>query len=377
MGFSAIIVAGGLGKRFRGDKPKQLYNLLGLKLWEWSYKQFENCKECKEIILVVPKEFKERFKLQHKPLKPFLITTGGEQRQDSVLNGLKAAKYEFVAIHDAARPLISQNLINKLQKASSKYNAAIPGIQVSETIKKSILIDKENFILETIPREDLYLIQTPQFFKKDKLTELIENSIACFTDDAALFEREKLPVFLVDGERINFKITNKEDLNMAEKLLSSNIRVGFGIDYHRFCDNKDLTIGGVKIPFTKGLQGHSDADVLTHAIIDAMLGASGEKDIGTFFPDNDPKYKNISSLILLKKTIELLKNPLIINIDCVIISEKPKFKPYIDKIIDSLSETLKIHPQKISVKATTTEKMGPEGREEGISVRAVVNLIIN
>ncbi len=372
MGFSAVIVAGGYGKRFSAFKPKQLFNLFGIPIWEYSFNAFLKFSNCSEIILVVPEEFEKYFKLPENIQKYTIIATGGERRQDSVLSGLKHCNEKYIAIHDAARPLISQNLINRVWEKAVYHDGVIPALKVSETLKEI----KNNTICKTISRENIFYIQTPQIFEGSKLIRALENASDSYTDDSGAMEIQGYKIHMVEGDLKNIKLTSEKDLNMAEKMLSNEIRTGFGIDFHRFGKNRKLILGGLEVPHSEGLTGHSDADVLTHAIIDSILGACSKRDIGFHFPDSKKKYRDIESLDLLKKTLKICSFPRILNIDTVIVAEKPKLSNHIENIIAKISGTINIDPSKISVKATTSEGMGPEGRSEGISARSIVTLLL-
>ncbi|KQC14777.1 MAG: hypothetical protein APR63_05210 [Desulfuromonas sp. SDB] len=371
MGFTAVIVAGGIGTRFQSNYPKQLKLIKAKPVWQWSVSKFNLHPQCNQIIVVVPQKWKDHFVKPPLVKKDFKVIIGGDLRQDSVLAGISIAQQPWVAIHDAARPLISYNLIHELWQNTTGTDAVIPGLPLNETLKKI----NENYVEMTLPRESLYSVQTPQFVKKELLIQILKNSNQVYTDDAAAMESSGYRVKLIQGDPRNIKITTQQDFNMAINLLSTSSKVGMGIDFHRFIAGRKLILGGVIIPHTQGLLGHSDADVLTHAIIDALLGACGKKDIGTYFPDDDDKFKDADSLDLLAQSMEICNQPEIVNIDTVIIAEKPKLKPWIDKITYNLADKLKIDNSLISVKATSYEGLGPEGEGLGISAHALVQVI--
>ncbi|MBN2362948.1 2-C-methyl-D-erythritol 2,4-cyclodiphosphate synthase [candidate division WOR-3 bacterium] len=374
MGFSAVIVAGGSGKRFSAPVLKQSMPLFGLRMWEWSAKAFDASDGCDEIVIVKPKGIKNSqslFRPESTYRHKLVFIEGGSERHLSVLNGIKKTSCEFVAIHDAARPLLKRQLIEKLWTECRKGFSVIPVTDVFDTIKEV----KNGFVEKTVDRSKLRRIQTPQFFPK----KIIENALAScteiLTDDSSYAEKNGTKVLTVPGDSCNFKITTREDFDTAQKLLASSARVGFGLDFHRYSENRDLILGGVKIPFELGLLGHSDADALYHAITDAVLGACGMRDIGFYFPDDNKSFLGASSAHLLKKALVIAGNPHIVNIDSVVVAEKPKLSPHVPEMIENISRTVGCDSSSVAVKATTSERMGPEGAMEGISARAVVSLL--
>ncbi len=375
-----IIVAAGLGKRF-GSTDKVLTLVKGKPLFIWAIEPFESLKEINNILIVTRREVFERVEsyIQKFHIKKVSkIIEGGKERQDSVYNALKALPddTDIVLIHDAARPLVSEELIKNILKClTTSIDGVIPSIPLTDTIK---WIKKANLVGGTINRDVLRAVQTPQAFWYKKLISAYVNAYKegfYGTDDASLIERYGGAVVVAKGDTKNIKITTKEDLDKMEFLIDKNfqnfenLRIGFGYDSHRFEQGRKLIIGGVEIPYEKGLAGHSDADVLVHAIIDALLGSAGLGDIGRHFPDTDLAYKNISSLILLERTLELLKfnNIEPLWIDCTIFAEKPKMSSYIPE----MQSNFKNFGININIKAKTNEKMGFIGRQEGIAAQAV------
>lgn len=375
-----IIVAAGLGKRF-GSTDKVLTQIKGKSLFIWAIQPFESLKEINNISIVTRREVFERVQSYLKKFnikKVSRIIEGGKERQDSVYNALKELPEDtdIVLIHDAARPLVSEELIkNILNCLTPSIDGVIPGIPLTDTIKWT---KKANLVGGTINRDVLRAVQTPQAFWYKKLFSAYENAYQegfYGTDDASLIERYGGTVIVAKGDNKNIKITTKEDLDKMEFLIErnwqnfENLRIGLGYDSHRLEKGRKLIIGGVEIPYESGLAGHSDADVLVHAIIDALLGSAGLGDIGRHFPDTDPAYKNISSLILLEKTLEILKSYNVepLWIDCTIFAEKPKMAPYITKMQKNL-QRLGIST---NIKAKTNEKMGFIGRQEGIAAQVV------
>lgn len=389
----AVIVSAGIGKRF-GSSDKVFAEIFDKPLLIWAVQAFEDINLIDEIWIVTRKELFQRArenleKFNIKKVKK--IIEGGGQRQDSVYNALKELyeNTDIVLIHDAARPMVSKTLIKKILNAmNSEIDGVIPVVPLNDTIK---WIKKENIVGGTLNRDILRAVQTPQAFWFKKLLQAYKKAYEedfYGTDDASLIERYGGKVLTIDGEEKNIKITTKQDLQKLSVLAGMNnfsnhesyreqknnislksIRIGMGYDSHRFMEGRKLIIGGVEIPYSHGLYGHSDADVLIHAIIDAILGSAGVGDIGTHFPDTDPLYKDISSMELLKKTLNLVKNYGVepVWIDCTIFAEKPKMLTY----IPDMNKNLQKLGLNVNIKAKTNEGMGFIGRCEGISAQAV------
>jgi 2-C-methyl-D-erythritol 4-phosphate cytidylyltransferase/2-C-methyl-D-erythritol 2,4-cyclodiphosphate synthase len=307
-----------------------------------------------------------------------MAITGGERRQDSVMEGLKALSDDvsIVLVHDAARPFATPDLTERVIAAARAHGAAVPVIPVPDTVKR---LDGDR-VDETVDRSGLGLAQTPQGFRRD-IIELAYRELAGVdvTDDAAAVERLGLPVAVVSGEPGNFKVTTPVDLQLASVVancrrgMGPGYRAGTGSDTHRLVKGRDLVLCGVKIPFEKGLDGHSDADVATHAVCDALLGAVAEGDIGVHFPPGDPTYKGISSLVLLEKVVAMVRerNCRVVSVDVTVVAEAPRLAPHVQKMRRSLAAVLDLDIQAVSVKATTTEGTGPEGQGLAISSSAV------
>lgn len=382
----AIIPAAGAGKRLKSHIAKQYLLLNSVPVLVHTLKVFQNSKNIDKIILAVPlddlvyirQELVEKYGLT----KITNTVAGGKERQDSVRNCLMVieGKCELVVIHDAVRPFVTEELIKSVVDAAKITGAAVAGIRIKDTIKE---IKKDNMVLTTVPRHNLWLTQTPQAFKFKLLKDVYkaaydENFYG--TDDASLVEKMGKKIKMVEGSSENIKITTKEDMLIAEALMKIRnkavLRSGIGYDSHRLVAERKLILGGVEIPFDKGLDGHSDADVLIHAICDALLGASGIKDIGRHFPDNDPEFKDISSMIILEKVNEIIaaQGFSVNNIDATVVMEKPKLAPYAAKMISNISRVLNIPESCVSVKAKTNEGMGFVGRNEGVAVFAIVTL---
>ena len=370
----AIIVAGGKGKRFSSKEKKQFFKIGSKTILDLTVEKFLNHNLIDRIVVVISEE--DRYKFNINDDKIYKISLPGEERKDSVLNALNTIKNDInendnILIHDGVRPFVSENLITKILNALNDYDCVVPGIKIFDTVKE---IDNENFIKKTLNRDKLIRIQTPQGFKGKLLNILIGNlkKPINFTDEASVFEFSGEKVKVIPGEEKNLKITTKEDIM---KFYSSSF-TGFGYDVHKFCKGRELYLGGIKIEYDYGLEGHSDADVLLHSIIDAILGAAGYGDIGELFPDTDNKYKDIRSTKLLKIVAEKINNDFLINnIDSTIVCEKPKLKNYKNLMREKLSEILNIPVENINIKATTTEGLGFTGRNEGIASYSVVTLV--
>lgn len=375
---AVIIVAAGQGKRF-GSPDKVFVEINNKPVIMFSIQVFESIDFIDDIWIVTRKdafEKTEKIIQSFKNQKIKGIIEGGRERQDSVYNALKAIDKDtdIVLVHDAARPLVSKQLVERVfETMNPDVDGVIPAVELTDTIK---WIKKKNIIGGTLNRNILRAVQTPQAFWFKKLLNVYEKAYeegVYGTDDAFLVEIYGGKVVAVQGDEKNIKITTKNDLEKVKIFLKlyemNNLRVGIGYDSHRLVSGKKLIIGGVEIPYEKGLEGHSDADVLIHAIIDALLGSAGFGDIGKHFPDTDPQYKDISSLILLERTLEIIKNQGIhpLWIDCTIFAEKPKLSPY----ISAMKENLKRIGLNVNIKAKTNEGMGFIGRSEGIAAQAV------
>ena len=359
-----IILASGQSKRFNSNKPKQFIIYKNQALFKHSLEKAIKSKLFKKIILVInnKKNIKEKFP------KNVLVIKGGKERSDSSLIALKYIKKfkpSNVLIHDAARPNFTIKLLKNLIKALKNNKAVIPGINSKDTIKYKVKNQLFN-----LNRNNLILTQTPQAFKFKDLYALSIKQKNKITDEATLFIENNFKIKFINGENLNNKITFKEDI------IDKKIFYGIGFDIHRLKKGKKLYLGGIKIPFHSGLKGHSDGDVIIHAVIDSLLGAMRKKDIGTYFPDYLKKYKNIRSPKMLKVIIEILSknNFNINNLHINLIWEKPKVSKYRDNIIQSLSNLLKIDKDLINLKGKTVEKLGLIGREKAIACEVICSI---
>ena len=367
---SALIVAAGTGSRFGGDIPKQFIKIGRRTVIEETCLSFENCDVVDDIVVVCSEEYLDYTEsLLAGCQKLRALVLGGAERQDSVRAGLNAIKESsdggIVLVHDAARPYLTKELIERVAACAHENGTAIPVIRPKDTIRTA---------QKTLDRGSLFAVQTPQGFRKEILVEAYEKAGKdgfIGTDEASLAERAGYEISLVEGEYSNKKITTPEDISLNE------VRTGMGYDVHRLVPERDCIICGVKIPHETGLLGHSDADVATHALMDALLGAAAMGDIGRHFPDTDKAYEGISSIELLEKVKSLIyaEGYAIGNVDITIICQRPKIAPHIERMRNILAEALGIEAERINVKATTSEQLGFTGREEGIAASAVCTLI--
>lgn len=379
---TAIILAGGSGSRMGEEVTKQKITLCGSSVLRRSVRAFSESNEVDSIVVVCREDEVDWAKEELADiLKIQSVVSGGKTRAESAFKGFSAIPEEsnFVAIHDAARCLITKENIDNVIYSAYEHKAATAGTAVTDTIK---VINGE-FTESTIPRNQLFIAHTPQIFARDLYENALNNSLKdeSITDDNMLVEKIGVNVFCVDTGKENIKITTKEDLSYAEYILErrrgmSEIRVGHGYDVHRLVEGRRLVLGGVEIPHTKGLLGHSDADVLIHAIMDAILGACAMGDIGRHFPDSSAEYKDISSLILLKRVYDMVKAKgfSVVNIDATVVMQRPKIAAYIACMVENISKIMNIEQGRINIKATTEEGLGFTGCEEGVVAHAVATI---
>lgn len=368
----ALIVAAGSGERFGGAVPKQYLPLMGKPVLRWSIDAFQNHPMISDVRVVIHPEHRNLFKNAAPEITPVI---GGSSRQESVRKGLeslRALKPDAVLIHDAARPLVSDDLITTL---CGETDAAVPGIPVTDTVRRNG---------KTESRDGLFTIQTPQVFPfslMDKLHQKYQDKP--FTDDAALCEAEGHPVKIISGQRDNIKITHTGDLPLAEQYLSSrlgDVRTGQGYDVHRLVvpvsPSQKLMLCGIAVPHDKVLEGHSDADAGLHAVTDALLATVCGGDIGQHFSPKDARWKNADSAVFLKHAADLVaqQGGIISHIDVTLVCEAPKIAPHRDAMRQRMADILCLPVHRISVKATTTEGLGFEGRGEGIAAQSVVTV---
>ena len=379
MQVTAIIAAGGSGRRLGSAVPKQLLEIGGRTLLQRSIDAFRSHPEVTSVIVAVPADLLAAPPRLAGRLRDVRLVAGGERRQDSVANAFAAvgADAEIVLVHDAARPFVTDEVISRAIQGAVAHGAAIVAVPVSDTVKRV----EDEVIVETLPREEIFLAQTPQAFRRDVLGAAIDagRTLETATDEAMLAERAGHRVHVVAGDTANVKITTAGDLDRARAGRASSAaagRVGVGYDLHRLVEGRPLVLGGVTVPSERGALGHSDADVICHATTDAILGAARAGDIGQHYPDTDPRWKGASSTDLLKEVVGLVRERGwgIENVDVVVILERPKIGPHRDAIQSRLAEALGIDADRVSVKAKTNEGVDAVGRGEAIAAHAVALL---
>src|SRR5712692_4737262 len=389
MHVTAIIAAGGRGVRFGGVVPKQLLAVGGRSILERSVALFLSHAAIDEVVVALPAELlADPPSFLRSSQKPLHLVAGGARRQDSVISAFKAAneRSDVIVVHDAARPLATGDLVSRTIAAAAESGAALAALAASDTVKRSASNPSsdarpgELLVAETIPRESIFLAQTPQAFRRDVLRDALAlaGTLVEVTDEATLVERAGRPVRLVQGEATNIKITTPVDLQIAETLVRGGKpartgRAGVGYDLHRLVEGRPLVLGGVTIPFGRGLIGNSDADAVCHAITDAILGAAAEGDIGRHFPDTDPVWHNASSVDLLRRAAKLLRDRglEVGNVDASVIAERPRLAPYIDAMRANVAGALGVSVTCVSIKGKTNEGVGEIGRGEAIAVHAI------
>ena len=377
MSLFLIILAAGDSKRLKSHVSKPYLKINNKTLIEHSINEFKNFHIIKKVVIVYNKKHKKQ--LDKISLKNTLKIHGGLTRQESVFKALKKIRKmgcKKVLIHDAARPFPTAKLINRLILKLKKNDAVIPVIKVNDATKRV----NENIIFKNIQRNNLRYAQTPQGFTFKKIYEKHkENKKLSLDDDSALFTNFGEKVSVINGSKKNLKVTDSEDLNIIRLIKKGKTFYGIGFDVHRLIKKRKLYLGGIKIPFDFGLEGHSDADPVLHALIDSLLGAAKLGDIGKLFSDKNKKFKNIRSTILLKKVVEILKlkNFSINNVDINIIAQKPKIKKYSKKIVKKISEICEINPNQINIKGKTTEKLGIIGKGRAIASEVITSIIKN
>jgi 2-C-methyl-D-erythritol 4-phosphate cytidylyltransferase / 2-C-methyl-D-erythritol 2,4-cyclodiphosphate synthase len=418
MHVTAIIAAGGRGLRFGGAEPKQLLHVGGRPILERSVEAFASHPSVDAVIVALPQALAddppaylrsakafalpgaeafalpgaEAFALHGKPIR---VVAGGARRQDSVANAFRAAaeQSDVIVIHDAARPFASADLISRTIAAAADSGAAVAAVQSRDTVKQGQGgLDRQDgrdtrVVKCTLPRETIYLAQTPQAFQREVLKRALELGArdgADATDEAGLVELAGLPVRLVDGEASNIKITTADDMTIAEAIASQLAprtphlaprtgRAGTGYDLHRLVAGRPLILGGVTVPCDRGALGHSDADVVCHALTDAILGAAGLGDIGRHFPDADPQWKDANSLDLLRRVVALVaaEGLVIGNVDVTVILETPKIRDHVDAMRASVAGAIGLDVSRVSIKGKTNEGVDAVGRGEAIAAHAI------
>ena len=384
---SAILAAGGVGTRLGADRPKQFLDIHGRSILEMSLAALATHPGVHEVIVALP--------VSHLDPAPACVTAswpckvtavaGGERRQDSVAAAFAAVgpTTDVVLVHDAARPFASADLVSRMIAAAVESGAAVPAVAVADTVKRGETRDGRTWVASTLSRAELFLAQTPQAFTRIVLARALASAGAeAVTDEAGLVERAGGAVQLVTGDAANVKITTAEDLAAARGRSVGGeppaFRIGSGYDLHRLVPDRALVLGGVRIPFELGLDGHSDADIICHAVIDAVLGAGALGDIGRLFPDTHATWKNADSLELLRTAVAVVHGAgfRVGNVDVTVIAEWPKLLPHVAAMRANLAAALQVAIASVSVKGKTNERVDSMGRGESMACHAVALLAV-
>lgn len=381
---SAILAAGGLGARLGAGYPKQFLEIRGRSILEWSLTALATHPEVHEVVVALPEGHAEPAPACVSASWPCAVkvVVGGGRRQDSVSRAFAAVRptAEVVLVHDAARPFVSSTLVSRMIAAAIEHGAAIPAVAATDTVKVGQVSDGHTWVRSTLPRGEVFLAQTPQAFQRDVLARALASAgDLAVTDEAGLIERSGGAVQLVAGEPSNRKITTLDDLAAArgpDPGGTPALRIGTGYDLHRLVPGRALVLGGVRVPFDLGLDGHSDADIICHAVTDAVLGAAALGDIGRLFPDSDPAWKDADSLELLRTAVAAVHEGgfRIGNVDVTVIAERPKLLTHVPAICTSLAGALQVPATSVSVKGKTNERVDSMGRGESMACHAVALL---
>ena len=373
MSVYALLLCGGSGTRMGAKENKTLLKIGGMPAIVKCFRAFQRVVDGIVLVTRTGEEALFAQVLSDYGCAPQAVVPGGADRQASARRGLEVLPPEadIALIHDGARPFVTEDIIRRVIDSVRRSGSGVAAVPARDTIKRA---DAQGRVIETLDRSRLWHMQTPQGFRTADLLWAHDHAAGRYTDDAALMEAAGFPVQLVAGSPDNLKLTSPEDLRMAGGMLLP--RVGMGYDAHRLAEGRELWLGGVRIPWDKGLLGHSDADAALHALMDALLGAAAMGDIGRLFPDSDPQYKGISSIILLREVGKRLLDAgfTVGNADVTIVAQAPRLAPYVPQMRENIAEALSVSADQVSVKATTTEKMGFEGRGEGISAQATAVL---
>jgi 2-C-methyl-D-erythritol 4-phosphate cytidylyltransferase/2-C-methyl-D-erythritol 2,4-cyclodiphosphate synthase len=392
MSIGVIIAAGGHGQRLGGATPKQFLAIGEKSLLARSIEAFRGVGDLRAIVVVLPADHVASAQSHIPPVQgvEVRVVAGGARRQDSVAAGLDAlpADVEIVLVHDAARPFVTTDVIARTVAHAREHGAAVAAVNARDTVKRGRRVAGVTLVDATLPREEIFLAQTPQGFRRDVLEAAVElgQSGMEATDEARLAELAGFDVVLVEGDPRNLKVTTEADLAIASALAGSegassidavesrmDTRIGFGYDSHRLVTGRPLILGGVRLPSERGLAGHSDADAVAHSVTDAILGAVAAGDIGQMFPDTDPRWCNADSLELLRLANQHV-NSLgyrVCNVDVTVIAEAPRLAGYREAMRAHVAGALGIAADRVSIKAKTNEQLGSLGRGEGIAAHAV------
>jgi 2-C-methyl-D-erythritol 4-phosphate cytidylyltransferase/2-C-methyl-D-erythritol 2,4-cyclodiphosphate synthase len=387
-GVSAILAAGGIGARLGAGQPKQFLELDGRSMLELSLAVLATHPDVAEVVVALPAAHLDPLPscLTRAWPCPVRAVAGGARRQDSVAQAFAAIapSSDVVLVHDAARPFASADLVRRMIAAARASGAAIPAVAATDTVKLGRAGDGGTFVAATVPRQEVYLAQTPQAFTRAVLAAALAEGARAevATDEAGLVERLGGPVAIVEGEPANVKITTPGDLAAARARTGGvpvpvTFRIGNGYDLHRLVAGRPLILGGVTIPFETGLDGHSDADIICHAVTDAVLGAAALGDIGRLFPDTDAAWKGADSVALLRQAMTHVHAAgyRVGNVDVTVIAQRPKLLPYLEDIRASLAAALGVTPHAVSVKGKTNEQVDSMGRGESMACHAVALLL--
>jgi len=377
--FLGVVVAAGSSTRFGGRTPKQFLDLAGRSVLERSVRALAGHPGIDGVVVVLaPEELDGEWGRAARGWPGVIdVVAGGSTRTASVRRGVAAAAAgTWLLVHDAARPLVDAQVVAAVMEATRRHGAAVPVVTVPDTVKE---VDGDGWVLGTRDRGKLRLAQTPQGSRADWLREALERAEQAggLTDESAALEAAGHRVAVVPGELCNRKITTSRDLEEARSMLREDraeLRVGSGFDVHRLGAERTLVLGGIEFPGEPGLMGHSDADVVLHAAMDALLGATALGDIGAHFPPDDPAFAGADSAGLTRKVAELLRNRgyRIVNLDLTLLAERPKIRKHVDRMRRRIADCLGLEPERVGLKATTLERLGALGRGEGIACEAVV-----
>ncbi len=375
-----VIVAAGRGLRLGADVPKQFLDLGGRTILQRSVAAFDAHPRVDEVVVVLPPEHLEQARdVIGTTSRPVRAVAGGDRRQDSVRHGVAAlaANVDVVLIHDAARPFVTADLIDRMVTTTRARGAAVPCVQARDTVKHVRGASAE--VSETIPRHEIWLAQTPQGFSRAVLADILAAGAreSNATDEAMLAEQAGHTVVVVPGDESNVKITTADDLVAARARIGQVARVGTGYDLHRLVAGRPLVLAGVVLPADVGPDGHSDGDVVCHALVDAVFGAAGAGDIGRHFPNTDPRWKDAPGLDLLARGVVIVaeRGWRVSSADVTVILERPKLVPHLDEIRRRLASVLGLEMAAVSVKGKTNEGVDAVGRGEAIAAHAVAVLV--
>jgi len=377
---AAIILAGGTGSRMGREKQYMLLN--GKPMLEYTAGVFIKSGLFDEIIIALSPENIKKHRKQWEKLG-VKTAPAGPTRTGSLLNSFAEISdaAELIAVHDGARPLVSRGIISDCLAAAAEYGAAVPGIKLKDTVKN--ISEDGKFFVSTPDRNSLRAVQTPQCYERGTLSEILEAAQRGkdYSDESQVLEKLGKKAAFVQSDYNNIKLTTPEDILIAEALMDKKdrrYRTGFGYDIHRLAEGRPLKIGGITVPHNKGLIGHSDGDVVIHAVCDALLGAAGAGEIGLYFPPTNMAILGINSVEIAEKVSEIIKgkNAEIVNIDVTIVAEEPKMKPYYEAVSKSLAKIFGLQANVVSVKAKSNEGLGEIGAGKAIACYAAVNILL-